>query len=144
MSETTNTINNTISLLRAGEAFYRDAVERVKEPGLKEMFSEMAAIRNAAATEMSVRIEALGESPSAASWAEQARQIYAEAEALFSNETNALIRYLEEHEDRTLDQIRSSLSKIDDDAAFAIFMRHLPIFEQTHDRMRLLKESLDA
>lgn len=144
MSDTTHALNDTVSLLRAGETFYRDAAERVDHRGLKELFSEMAAIRNAAATEMSQKVEALGGDTSSASWTEQARQFYANAEAMFGGETEALINYLEEHEDRTLEQVRDGLAKAEDHDAIAIFMRHLPIFQQTHDRMKAVKDAQAA
>jgi len=144
MSNVTETLNDTISLLRAGEHFYRDAAERVESRQLSELFSEMAAVRDTAAAEMSQKVKLEGEDPSGASWAEQARQMYAEAEALFGDETDALINYLEEHEDRTLEQVRSGLGEADDHEATAIFMRHLPIFKQTHARMKALKDSRAA
>jgi len=133
-------LNDTISLLKAGEDFYRNAAENVDDPSLKNLFSENAAIRNAAITEMSQKVERLDEDPSGASWTEQARQGYANAESMF-NGTDSLVDYLEEHEDRTLEQIREALKEADDREAVKILTRHLLIFQQTHDRMKAVKDT---
>ncbi|MBU1209716.1 MAG: PA2169 family four-helix-bundle protein [Alphaproteobacteria bacterium] len=127
-------------MLKAGESFYRKAADNVDDHALKKLFSEHAAIRNAAVTEMSQKVERSDEDPSGASWTEQARQGYANAESMF-NGTDALIEYLEEHEDRTLEQIREALKGVEDREAVKILTRHLAIFQQTHDRMKAVKDT---
>lgn len=143
MSDTTNALNNLISLLKAGEEFYRDAADRVDNGSLKKLFVEMAAIRSAAIAEMSAAVERREEDVSGESWLEQARQGYTNAKSMFAEKPEVLIEYLEEHEDRTLEQFRESLEEVEDQDAKAILMRHLPTFQQTHDRMKQLKDSFD-
>ncbi len=143
MSDTTHALNDFISLIKAGEAFYRDAAESVDHDGLKRLFVEMAAIRSAAIAEMSGKVKRADEDVSGASWAEQGRQAYTNAKALFAEKPEVLIEYLEEHEDRTLEQLRDALTEVEDTEARAILQRHLPIFQQSHDRMKAVKETCD-
>lgn len=141
MSDTTNALNDVVSLLKAGENYYRESAESVKDPSVKSVFSEMAAVRSAAVKELSSKIEGLGGDPSGASWAEQAREFYTSAKSLLTDKTETLITALEEHEDRTLKQIREALGDVDNREAQTILSRHLDTFRSTHAKMKSLKHA---
>lgn len=139
MSDTTATLNDLVSLLKAGEAYYRDSANSIEDRTVKPVFSEMAAVRSAAIKELSATIEKHGEDTSGASWTEQARQFYTSAKSLVTNKTETLIADLEEHEDRTLEQIKDSLETVENLEARKILARHLDVFRSTHAKMKSLK-----
>ncbi len=141
MSDTTDALNDVVSLLKAGKNYYRESAESVEDPSVKSVFSEMAAVRSAAITELSSKIEGLGDDPSGASWAEQAREFYTSAKSLVTDKTETLVTALEEHEDRTLEQIRDALKDVENPEAQRILSRHLDTFQSTHAKMKSLKRS---
>lgn len=125
MSDTTNALNDLASLLKAGESYYRDGAKSIDDRNISTVFAEMAAVRSAAIAELSHKIEALDEEPAGASWMEQARQFYTNAKNLFAKDRETMINALEEHEDRTLKQIKEALDDVEDREAAAILLRHL-------------------
>ncbi len=141
MSDTTNALNDLISLLKAGESYYRESADSIKDPTVKSLFTEMASIRSAAIQELSTKIKGLGEEPAGASWMEQAREFYTSAKSLVSDKSDTLISALEEHEDRTLEQIKEAFGDIDNREAQTILTRHLDVFRKTHAKMKSLKQA---
>ena len=135
-------INDVISVLKGGAEFYREGAEEVKNPELAKLFREYAAKRDAAVIELSAEVAAHGGTPSEGSWAEKAHAWYGEAKSWFGDKEDTLIAELEEHEDRTLEEIRDALEDVPaTHPAHAILTRHLGIFQQTHDHMRDLKKA---
>lgn len=141
MSDTTNALNDLVSLLKAGENYYRESAESIDDRDVKSLFNEMAAVRSAAIQELESKIKGLGGDPSGASWMEQAREFYTSAKSLVSDKTETLIAALEEHEDRTLEQIKDSFSEVEDGEAQKILTRHLEVFRTTHAKMKAMKEA---
>lgn len=144
MSETTNALNDLVSLLKAGESYYRESADSIDDPTVRSVFKEMAAVRLAAIQELEAKIDGLGGEPSGASWMEQAREFYTSAKTLVSDKTETLIADLEEHEDRTLEQIKESFGDVDNQEAQTILTRHLDVFRATHAKMKSLKDARAA
>ncbi|MCH9809513.1 MAG: PA2169 family four-helix-bundle protein [Alphaproteobacteria bacterium] len=141
MSDNTEALNEIISFLKAGEEFYRDGAEQSDNAMLKNTFTDMATVRNAAIQELSAKVENLGEEPSNASWVEQARNFYTTMKSALVDADEAYIADLEEHEDRTLEKIENSLSDIEGADVASLLVRHLGAFKATHDKMKSLKEA---
>lgn len=141
-NDTVEELNDVISVLKGGAEFYRDGAEKVGNPQLADLFRENARKRDAAIAELSAEVMAHGGQPTSGSWAEKAHSWYAEAATWFGDKDDTLVAELEEHEDRTLEEMRDALKDIPAHSGTrTILLRHLETFNQTHDRMRALKRA---
>lgn len=135
-------LNDVISVLKGGAEFYREGAEKIKDPALATLFLDFAAKRETAIAELSAEVTSRGGTPEDGSWAEKAYSWYGEAKSWFGDKEDTLIAELEEHEDRTLEEIRDAIDDIPSvHPAQAILVRHLAIFKETHDHMRDLKKA---
>lgn len=135
-------LNDVIAVLKGGAEFYREGAEQVKDPALADLFRENARKRDAAIAELSAEVQAHGSEPTGGSWAEKAHSWYTQAKSWFGDKDDTLVAELEEHEDRTLEEIRDALEDIPAaGSARTILERHLATFRETHDKMRALKKA---
>ncbi len=135
-------LNDVIAVLKSGERFYRDAAKRVENPALADLFVENAEKRKLAIADLSDHVRRHGETPASGSWAETAYSWYTSALAAFGDEETVLVAQLEEHEDRTLEELHDAIEDIPAGTpAHDTVMAHLKTFQDTHDRMRGLKRA---
>ena len=142
--ETIEDVNDVIAVLKGGAAFYRKAAGEVKNPQLQKLFRENAEKRDVAVAELSAKVTARGGEPASVSWAEKAHGWYASAMGMFGDKDETLVEQLEEHEDRTLEEIRDALEDLpaaEDGDVREMLQRHLAAFKETHDQMRALQKA---
>lgn len=143
MTDRTEPLNDVINVLKAGADFYKEAADAVEDDALKTIFTEMARKRVVAVVSLSQRIESLGKEPAEAGWAETAMAWYGEMRGKIGDDAT-FIAQLEEHEDRTLDTIRSAMEDAASSPEHAMLAEHLKTFRETHDEMKALKEKRAA
>ncbi len=135
-------LNDVIAVMKGGARFYRDAADKVENPGLAEVFKLNAARREQAIADLSAHVKSYGETPADGSWAETAYSWYASAIASFGDREDTLIAQLEEHEDRTLEELHDAIEDVPAGTpAHSSLMAHLKTFQETHDRMRAMKNA---
>jgi uncharacterized protein (TIGR02284 family) len=137
------TIDKLNSLLRgeiSAVETYRQAVEKIDEPGIRNMLEENQGMHGRRAQRLRQRIEQLGGTPAESSgiWGAVAKTV--EGAATITGDANA-INVLEEGEDRGLADYRNSLDDVDSETAMMIQSELLPGQERTHAVMRSLKHS---
>jgi len=135
-------LNDVIAVLKGGASFYRDAAEKVENPGLAEIFRTNALKRDQAIADLSSHVRSHGETPAEGSWAETAYAWYTSALATFGDKEDTLVAQLEEHEDRTLEELHDAIEDIPAGTpAHTSLMAHLKTFQDTHDQMRNMKKA---
>ena len=135
-------LNDVIAVLKGGADFYRDAAEKVENPGLAEIFRTNAQKREQAIADLAGHVRSHGETPAEGSWAETAYSWYTSALAAFGDQEDTLIAQLEEHEDRTLEELHDAIEDIPAGTpAHVSLMTHLQTFRETHDQMRNMKKA---
>lgn len=144
MSDTSDVLNDVVKVLKAGEEFYREGVEKTEKAPLKAVYAEMADVRQNAIAALSARIKADGGDISSGSWAEKSYAFYTSMKAALGDKEDVMLADLEEHEDRTLEAFRDAMEDADDAETKQVLLQHYPKFQQTHDRMKALKEARDA
>lgn len=142
MSTTTDALSDVVSTLKAGESFYSDAKEKANSSELKSVFAEMERTRKEAIGDLEHFIEKRGDDAPSASWSEQAKASYTSAMEFFKDRDNdaSLLAKLEEHEDRTFEAFRGALNDVKNDEARSKLNEHLQTFQDTHARMKSLKD----
>lgn len=135
-------LNDVIAVLKSGETFYRDAAKRMENPALAEIFIANADKRRDAIADLSDHVRRHGETPASGSWAETAYSWYTSALAAFGDQETVLVAQLEEHEDRTLEELHDAIEDIPAGTpAHVSLMAHLKMFQETHDQMRAIKKA---
>jgi len=135
-------LNDVIAVLKGGAIFYRDAAKQVTDPVLVELFRTNADKRDQAVADLSAHVRSHGETPSEGSWAEAAYSWYTSALGTFGDKEATLVAQLEEHEDRTLEELHDAIEDIPAGTpAHTSIMAHLKTFKDTHDQMRAMKKA---
>jgi len=146
MSTDTATLNDMIQVLNDGKKFYEEAVGEVKRTDLKALFSRMARIKGAIASDLRTAVVANGGKPSeGGTFAGALRKAYAEvATKLSSDKDYTYIAQLEEFEDRILKAFKDAQSKSDDQGVRTIAERYMPEVLRDHNEMCGLKHAKAA
>ncbi len=146
MSDTTQTLNDVLSILRDGVDFYRDAQDEVKDVHLVSLFGRIMKEKEEFASDLSAEIALRGDEPEGdGTFVGSIRQAYAKLRAAFSSTNKAFVSELEEHEDRILDKVKSVLNSEDTPEATKRILRdRLSTVQILHDEMALLKKAMSA
>lgn len=142
MAQRLNNINRIISTLKSGADFYRKASRTSGKPEHAGVFIEHAELRETVARELAAVIEGVGGEVKEADLKEDAMKNATRIGAIFADTEKTLVAGLEEHEDRTLAVFREAIHHPDnagDEAALSDYMHK---FQESHDRMKALKDSL--
>lgn len=143
MTDRIEPLQDVLKVVRAGAEFYEEAAGKVDNSSHAELFRKMATVRRMAIADISTHICASGEEPESADWSEKARSWYGRMRGRIGND-ETWVAQLEEHEDRTLDAIKTAMSDAIDTPQHAVLERHLHAFRATHDHMKALKDRLAA
>jgi uncharacterized protein (TIGR02284 family) len=137
-------LNDMISTLNDGRAFYQDAATKVGREDLKRLFERMAQTKTAIVKDMQNTVVFTGAEPSdEGSFAGGMRQAYAGIRARISGDNEATyVAELEQFEDRILESFRAAIEASEDPAVRAIAQKHMPEVARDHGEMRALKQSL--
>ncbi|WP_286785812.1 MULTISPECIES: ferritin-like domain-containing protein [Pseudomonas] len=143
MNDKTHTLNELIEITRDGERFYCRALSEVKSPELRQVFEEMAQVKNAVIQALAVKVSANEEHPAqGGTLFGRFREAYADARAGMASDKDATyVGQLEATEDRILAAYEDALKDADVDVQ-ALLGLELPKIRACHARMSALKKSL--
>ena len=65
MNQSSKILNDIVSVVRDGKAFYETATPKVHDPELKELFKRMAAMKGEVLAGLSAEVKSMGEIPAA-------------------------------------------------------------------------------
>lgn len=148
MSHTDRTMQNLIDICEDAREFYTDAETKTSDPEMKKLCRQMADIRKgvivdlrAYARQNDIDIDEPSETLSG-----RINKFVGEQVAEWSDKTDeALIVYLEEAEDRSLETFEKAANDNDLPAtARQLVTSELATLRQTHDFMKELKDAVKA
>lgn len=143
MGTTTEQLNELIAITRDGERLYEHARKEVKDPELRELFSEMCQAKKELIQALAAKVEAnKGEPESGRTLTGTIRQVYADIKAeLTNNDATTYISQLEKTEDRILHAFEDALENADV-GLHSLLGPEIPKVRACHDRMRDLKKAI--
>jgi uncharacterized protein (TIGR02284 family) len=144
VSTTTASLAELVSALNDGVAFYDSAARKATDPGLVDLFTRMARLKQAIARDIGAEIRSRGERPPGdGSVFGALRIVYADVLVkLTDQDATAYIARLEEEEDRLLAAFRSAVLAGDSQPVRDVALRHYPEIEKMHAEMSRLKKHL--
>jgi len=139
-------LNQLIESARDGERFYQDAASKAQSTELRGVFQQMAEVRQRLIDELGTHVIARGEVPSTdQTLGGAARKIYADLMAALARDPDGhYLARLEEAEDRLLQRYQKALREAPTPEVAAILKRHEPTVWAAHDRMKALRDRLEA
>ncbi|MDU8945378.1 PA2169 family four-helix-bundle protein [Ovoidimarina sediminis] len=140
MAQRLNNLNDIIAVLKGGADFYRKASRQSDDGDLSQLFLQHAELRETVARDLSNIIEDVGGEVKEGSAMESTMKVATQASAYVSNKEKTLVSGLEEHEDRTLAVFRKAIHHPDNARDEEMLANHMAQFEQSHERMKALKE----
>lgn len=146
MNKTAKTLNHLVEALNDGIDFHQHAARETANPGYRDLFQRMAALKGRIAADLKVEIAHQGVEPDQdGTWLGSIRKGYADLKASLKKDSDAAyIASLEEQEDRVLEAFRDALDAGQPLAVRTLAARHLPEVQQMHDQMRALKKAKAA
>ena len=144
MNQSSKVLNDIVSVVRDGKAFYETAIAKVRDPELKTLFTRMAAMKGEVLTGLSAEVRAMGETPAPeGTWTGDLSKLYGELRALVGDTDYAWVAQLEKSEDRLLRAFDEAVQDTDTPVtARATLNRFLPEVRACHDIMRSRKHAL--
>ncbi len=144
MNQSSKILNDIVSVVRDGKAFYDTAIPKVHDPELKALFTRMAAMKGEVLTGLSAEVKSMGEVPAEdGTWAGELAKLYAEVRGLVGDTDYAWVSQLEDSEDRLLKAFDEAVQDTDTPVtARATLNRFLPEVRACHDIMRSRKHAL--
>ncbi len=145
MSKSTETIQKLININEDACDFYSTALEKAESPQLKDSFRNLETLHKGVVINLEQYNSLRGENREPQkTLAGQARQTWGKLEAKISNDTDkALVKNLEETEDRCLHSIQDAIQDNDiSSQAKALLMTEMQALQKSHDYMRALKECM--
>ena len=139
-------LNQLIETARDGERFYQDAASKAQSAELRGVFRQMADVRQRLIDELGTQVIARGEVPSTdQTFGGAARKIYADLMAPLARDPDVhYLARLEEAEDRLLQRYQKALRQAPTPEVAAILRRHEPTVWAAYDRMKALRDRLEA
>lgn len=146
MTDNSAKLNDLIQILRDGKNFYDDAVAKVTDPALKQLFRDMSTVRSAVIGDLSTEVRLEGDTPAAGGTVTGGlRKVYADAlAALTSDKDTTYVNQLEAAEDRLLHAFEDVSQSSDSPKVREILSRHAVRVRQMHDLMRNQKHMRNA
>jgi len=146
MTHPATTLNELIEIARDGQAFYTDAIGRVRDPNLKVVFRGIIDAKAELIAALADHVRERGMLPSTSgTFTGYFRQLYADINATLSEAKDAtFVARLEESEDRLLVAFEDAAAAAETPDLRDIILRHLPKVRLCHDQMRNLRMSLAA
>lgn len=139
-----DTVKELVQIARDGAAFYEDSIQKVEDPRLKSIFSDMAKHKRDIIHSLSSTLRVNDEDvPEDGTVAGKFRQGYADLRAaLTKDDAKVYVSQLEESEDRLLHHFESALDGISDPSVKNLLEIHMPQVRACHDQMRELKKAV--
>lgn len=139
-----HTLNDLIEIARDGGDFYTEAAQKVSEPSLSALFTQMAGHKREIVDALSATVASTGGDPADhGTMVGSMHQMYGKVRAAFGDTTYAYVAELEESEDRLLHAFEDTLEDSDTPAeARAAAQRLMPRVRECHDIMRARKQAM--
>lgn len=141
-----DTLKELVQIARDGATFYEESIEKVEDPQLKSIFSDMAKHKRDLIQSLSSTLRVHDEDvPEDGTVAGKFRQGYADLRAaLTKDDARIYVSQLEESEDRLLHHFESALDEIVDSSVKNVLQLHMPQVRACHDQMRELKKAIQG
>lgn len=141
-----HSLNDLIEIARDGSEFYVEAADKVKDPELSALFTQMAAHKRDIVTGLSADVAATGGKPAEhGTMVGSMHQMYGKIRAALGDTNYAYVAELEESEDRLLDAFKETLTDKDTPpAARMAAEQFMPRVIECHNIMRNRKMALKA
>lgn len=135
------TLNSLIETCRDGEQGFRQAAENLKDPGVKDLFDEIAQERARFAEELKQQVRRLGGSPDeGGSVAGAAHRGWMNVKgAVTGHDDKAIISEAERGEDVAVETYRTALSEALPPPVESVVDRQYQHVKKAHDRVRDLE-----
>ena len=139
-----NTLKELVQIARDGATFYEESIQKVEDPRLKSIFSDMAKHKRDLIHSLSSTLRVHDEDvPEDGTIAGKFRQGYADLRAaLTKDDSKVYVSQLEDSEDRLLHHFESALDEIEDPSVKNVLQTHMPQVRACHDQMRELKKAI--
>jgi uncharacterized protein (TIGR02284 family) len=137
-------VKELVQIARDGASFYNEAMQKVEDPQIKAIFSNMAQHKQRIIESLSTNLRMNDEEPPARGTAAgMIRQGYADLlAAVSSKDAKVYVSQLEETEDRLLRNFEEAIADADDPSVKSLLQTHMPQVRACHDEMRALKEGM--
>lgn len=144
--EKIETLNDLIQITRDSAEFYGDAAQKVPNPELKSLFTQMAESKNGLVGAMSRDVQAEGETPAKSGTVRGAMsELYTDVRANLGDKEYGYVAGLEASEDRLM---KAFHEVVKDNSVPAPVKQtvssYLPTIQKHHDTMRDRKWAMQA
>ena len=138
-------ISDVVKVFNGGIEFYKQSIDEVENPKVRQIFQKMIAEKDQAVTELQpFAIAEQGEVENDTSWAVKMREVYTSAAAKVSdNTTHTYVKQLEEVEDKVLDVLDDALEQDQPSQLMAVLNRIRARAQNMHDEMKALQDSTE-
>ncbi len=145
MTSKTAQLNELIEITRDGLRFYEHARDAAEDAHLQALFGDMAQAKRELIEDLAGKVVDAHEAPAAGgTFAGTLREIYADTRATLSSDAQATyVAQLEAAEARILHAFEDALENAEADVR-ALLVAQMPKVRASHQRMRELKQSLQA
>jgi uncharacterized protein (TIGR02284 family) len=135
-----------VAVLLDGIAFYEQAAERVRDPGLVDFFLRMGYLKKAIVGDLTAELVRLGDPASDdGSVRGKLREAYAQVLAALSDDTvQRYVEQLEQHEDHLLAAFRDATDEQTPERVRELALLYFPEVTRMHLEMQRLKAGYGA
>ncbi len=144
MAELIPTLHDLAQICCDGEAFYRDAAEKMQNEDLRQAVLEVGRVRGDLCRDFAEYLRHQGENPSGTgTFYGTLHKLYADLRARFAEDSDRIyVSELEEAEDRLLHAMEEAMLTLEPADARVVLQRYMPAARAAHERMRALKQGL--
>lgn len=143
-SKLQHSLNDLIEIARDGSDFYTEAANKVDNPALSTLFTQMAGHKREIVAGLTADVAATGGEPTdSGTMTGSMRKGYANLRAALGNRDYAYVAELEALEDRLMEAFQETIDDADTPpAARAAAQKYMPRVVECHDIMRNRKLTL--
>ncbi len=141
-----HSLNDLIEIARDGSEFYIEAADKVKDPELSSLFTQMATHKRDIVAGLSADVAATGGKPAEhGTMVGSMHQVYGKVRAALGDTNYAYVSELEESEDRLLGAFKDTIADRDTPAAARMVAeQYMPRVLECHNIMRNRKQAIQA
>lgn len=138
-------VKDLIQIANDGASFYERATEKVQNPELRRVFSDMGQHKRDLVASLGTQLDDRSPSDVGGTVVGTFHRAYTELlAAVSSNDEKVYVSQLEETEDRLLAGFREAIEDEKDPKIKTILQDHLPRVIASHNEMRQLKQKMAA
>ena len=144
MTDLIPTLHDLAQICCDGEAFYKDASEKMCDPDLRAAVLEVSRVRGGLCRDFEAILRARGEEPrGSGTLYGTLHRLYTDLRARFAKDGDQIyVIELEEAEDRMLHAMEEAIVSLEPQEGRAVLRSYMPAARAAHERMRQLKHRL--